>query len=88
MYSKIPAEVKPTPTSAKLRSHADRRRQRGEASSSFSSSSDPKFDKMNRMIESLATKLSKLEVEQNSGKTRLPGTFAPINPNPLKRANE
>lgn len=130
MYSKIPAEVKPTPTSAKLaytsafdsdfclllrerrcatlaemqdavlevesnimaakklKSHADRRRQRGKASSSTASSSDTKLDKMTRMIESLSAKISKLEVEQNSGKTRLPGTFAPRNPNPFTRTNE
>ncbi len=92
MYSKIPAEVKPTPTSAKLtyvndfdsdfcllsrerrcvtlvdmqdvalevesnimaaeklKSHADRRRQRSEASSSFASSAEPKLDKMTKMI--------------------------------------
>ena len=43
---------------------------------------------MTRMIESLDAKISKLEVEQNSGKTRFPNTFAPRNPNPFKRANE
>ena len=93
MYSKIPAEVKPSPTSAKLtyanafdsdfflllrerrcatlaymqdetlevesnimvakrlKSQADRRRQRGQASTSSTSSSEPKLDKMTRMIE-------------------------------------
>jgi len=40
------------------------------------------------MIKSLAAKLSKLEVEQNSGKTRLPSTFAPRNPNPFRRTNK
>ena len=129
MYSKIPVEVKPTPTSAKLtysnafdsdfylllrerrcatlariqeatlevesnimaagklKGHANRRRQRGEASSS-SSSSEPKIEKMTKMIESLAAKISKLKVEQSSGKARLPSTFAPRNPNPFRRANE
>lgn len=91
MYSKIPAKVKPTPTSAKLtyanafdldfclllserrcatladmqdatlevesnimaaeklKNHADRRRRRGEASSSSTSYSNPKLDKMTKM---------------------------------------
>lgn len=130
MYSKIRAEVNPTPTSAKLtyansfdsdfylllrerrcatladmqdvalevesnimaaeklKSQADRRRQRGQASTSSTSSSDPKLDKMNRIIESLAAKISKLGVEQNSGKTRQQSTFAPRNPNPFRRENE
>jgi len=129
MYSKILAELKPTPTSAKLtyanafdfdfclllrerrcatlvemqdtalevesnimvgeklKGHTDRRRQRGEASSS-SSSSEPKIDKMTKMIESLAAKISKLKVEQSSGKVRLPNTFGPRNPNPFRRENE
>jgi len=105
IYRKIPTEVKPTPTSAKityanafdsdfclllreircatlaemqdatlevkynimavekLKSHVDRRRQRGEASSSFTSSSEPELDKMTKMIESLAAEISKLKVE-------------------------
>ena len=105
MYSKILAEVKPTPTSTKLtyanafdsdfclllrerrcatladmqdaalevesnimateklKTHADRRRQRGEASSSSASSSEPKLDTMTKMIESLAAEISKLKVE-------------------------
>ena len=126
MYSKIPNEVKPTPTSVKLtyanafdsnfclllrerrcaslantqdatlevesnimvakklKSHADRRRQRGEASSSSASSSKPKLDKMTKMIESLATEISKLKVEQNSRNTRQQNAFAPRNPNPQK----
>ena len=130
MYSKIPAEVKPTPTSAKLtyanafdsdfcllfrerrcatladtqdatlevesnimaaeklKSHADRRRQRGEASSSSTSSSEPKLDEMPKMIESLAAEISKLKVEQSSGKARFQNTFAPKNQNPFRRANE
>ena len=127
MYSKIPAEVKPTPTSAKLtyanafdsdfclllrerrcatlaemqdaalevesnimvaeklKGHVDRRRWRGE-STSYSSSSEPKSDKMTKMIESLAAEISKLKVEQSSGKARLPNTFSPRNPNPYRRA--
>jgi len=72
----------------KLKSHTDRRRQRGEASSSSAPSSDTKLDKMTRMIESLSAKISKLEVEQNSGKTRLPGTFASRNLNPFRRTSE
>ena len=126
MYSKIPAEVKPTTTSArliyvsafdsdfclllrerrcdslvdmqdaalevesnimaaeKLKGNFDRRRQRGESSSS----SDPKIDKMTKTIESLASEISKLKVEQHPGKGRVPNTFAPRNPNPYRRANE
>ena len=72
----------------KLKGHADRRKQKGETSSSSTSSSEPKLDKMTKMIESLAAKISKLKVEQNSGKERLPNTFAPRNPNPFRRANE
>jgi len=47
----------------KLKSHADRRRQRGEPSSSSPSSSEPTLDKMTRKIESLAAKISKLKIE-------------------------
>jgi len=72
----------------KLKTHADRRRQRGEASSSSASSSEPKLDKMTKMIESLAAEISKLKVEQNSGRTRFQNTFAPRNANPFKRENE
>ena len=43
----------------KLKGNADRRRQRGEPSSS----SDPKIDRMARMIEKLAFGVSKLKVE-------------------------
>jgi len=129
MYSKIPAKVKPTPTSAKLtyanafdfefclllrerrcamlaemqdaalevesnitvveklKGHANRRRQRGETST-YSSSSEPKLDKMTKMIESLAAEISKLKVEQSSGKARLPNSFAPRNPSSFRRAND
>ena len=68
----------------KLKGNVDRRRQRVE----FSSSSDPEIDKMNNMIESLASEISKLKVEQNPGKGRVPNTFAPRNPNPYRRTNE
>ena len=68
----------------KLKGNADRRRQRGEPSSS----SNPKIDKMTKMIESLASEISKLKVEQHLGKGRVPNTFAPRNPNPYIRANE
>jgi len=104
MYSKIPAELKPTPTPTKLtyanafdsdfclllrerrcaaladmqgaalgvesnimaveklKTHTDRRRKISEASSSYASSSEPKLDKMTKMIESLAAEISKLKV--------------------------
>jgi len=130
MYSKIPAEVKPTPTTTKityansfdldfclllrerrcatlndmqeaalevesnimaeekLKCQVDRRRLKGEASSSHASTSEPKLDKMTKMIESLATEISKLKVEYALGKTRLQNKFAPRNPNPFRKANE
>jgi len=68
----------------KLKSNDDRRRQRDEPSSS----SDPKIDKMAKMIESLASEVSKLKVEQHSGNGRVPSAFAPPNQNPYRRANE
>ena len=70
----------------KLKGNVDRRRQRGESSSS----SNPKIDKMTKMIESLASKISKLEFEKHPGKGRAPNTFAPKNPhsNPYRRTNE
>ena len=40
------------------------------------------------MIDSLASKISKLKVEQHPGKGRVPNTFAPRNPKPYRRANE
>jgi len=43
----------------KLKGNVERRRQRGEPSSS----SDPKIDKMTKMIESLTFEISKLKVE-------------------------
>ena len=43
----------------KLKGNVDRRRQRGKSSSS----SDPKIDKMTKMIKSLAFEISKLKVE-------------------------
>ena len=49
----------------KIKSHTERRRQRGEASSSSTSSLEPKLDKMTRMIEPSTTEISKLKVEQN-----------------------
>jgi len=72
----------------KLKGQVDRRRLGGEASSSPTSTSKPKLDKMTKMIESLATEISKLKVEQTSGKTRQQRTFAPRNPNPFRKANE
>jgi len=72
----------------KLKSQANRRRQRNQASTSSTLSSKPKLDKITKMIESLAAEISKLKVEQNSGKTRQHNTFLPRNPNPFKRENE
>jgi len=43
---------------------------------------------MARMIESLASEVSKLKVEQHSGKGQAPNTFALPNPNPYRGANE
>jgi len=72
----------------KLKSHADRRRQRGENSSSSTSSLEHKLDKMTNMIESLAAEISTLKVEQSSRKARFQNIFSPRNPNPFRRANE
>jgi len=43
---------------------------------------------MTKMIESLAAEISKLKVEQSSGKARFQNTFVPKNPNPFRRENE
>jgi len=40
------------------------------------------------MIESLASEISQLKVEQHPRKGRVSNTFAPRNPNPYRRANE
>ena len=55
-----------------------------------SSSLDPNIDKMTKMIESLASKISKLKVQQHLGKGRVHNTFSRRNPNPnpYRRANE
>eukprot|EP00253_Pinus_taeda_P036066 PITA_36066 len=88
MYSKIPAEDAALEVESnimvaeKLKGNVDRRRQ----SDKSSLSSDPKIDKMTKMIESLASEISKLKVEQHPGKGRVPNTFAPPNPNSYKRA--
>jgi len=58
--------------------------ERGESLSSL----DPKIDKMTKMIESLASEISKLKVEKHSGKGRATNTFSPPNPNPYRRENE
>lgn len=71
----------------RLKGHADRRRQIGEASTSFSSS-EPKINKITKMIESLVAEISKLKVEESSGKSRLPNTFSPRNKNPFRRVND
>ena len=62
--------------SEKPNGNVDRMRQRGESSSSL----DPKIDKMTKMIESLASEISKLKFEQHPGKGRVSNTFAPRNP--------
>jgi len=67
-----------------LKGNVDRRRQKSESSSS----SDPKIDKMTKMIESLASKISKLKFEQHHGKGRVPNTFTLPSPNPYRRENE
>lgn len=51
----------------RLEGNSDRRIHRGE----ISSSSYPKIDKMAKMIESFAFEVSKLRVEQHSGKEQL-----------------
>jgi len=43
---------------------------------------------MTKMIESLAAEISKLKVEQTSGKTRQQNTFAPRNSSPFRKENE
>jgi len=70
----------------KLKGNVDRRRKRGKSSSSL----NPKIDKMTKMIESLASEISKLKVEQHPRKGRVHNTFTPTNPNPnpYRRANE
>jgi hypothetical protein len=128
MYSKIPAEIKPTATSAKitysnafdaefclllrerrsvtladmqdatlevesnilaaekLKGRGERRKQKGEASSS---SVDPNIEKMEKMIESLTSELSKMKLEnKHPTRGREPNTFIPRNPNPYRRNNE
>ena len=72
----------------KLKGQAERRRKRGQASTTSISSLEHKLDKMTKMIESLTVEISKLKVEQNSGKTRQQNTFAPRNPIPFRRAIE
>ena len=80
-----PLEVESNIMAAKkLKGNGDRRRQRGEPSSS----SDPKIDKMAKMIESLAFEVSKLKFEHHSGKGRVPNTFSPPNPKPYRREND
>jgi len=68
----------------KLKGHVEERRQRGESSSS----SDPKIDKMTKMIESLTSEVSKLKVKQHLGKGIVPNTFVPKNSNPYRKSNQ
>jgi hypothetical protein len=70
----------------KLKGREERRKQKGEASSS---SVDPNIEKMEKVIESLTSKLSKMKLEnKNPTKGREPNTFIPRNPNPYRRNNE
>jgi len=128
MYSKIPAEIKPTATSAKityanafdsefflllrerryvtlddmkdsvlevesnilstkkLKGRGDRRKQKGEASSS---SVDPNIENMAKMIESLTSEFSKMNIDNKQpGKGRDPNSFIPRNTNPYRINNE
>jgi len=126
MYSRILAEVKPTPTSAmltyvnafdsqfcpllrerrcasladmqdatfevesniiaveRLGGDADRRSQEGE----LSSSSDLKIEKLARMIESLASEVSRLEAEQYFEEAGALDAFSLPNPNLHREAQE
>jgi len=126
LYSRIPYEVKPTPTSAmltyanafdsqfclllrerrctslvdmqyaafevesnifaaeRLEGEAESRRQGGKSSSS----SDPKIDKLARMIELLASEVSRLEVEQYSEVAGAPCAFPLPSPDPYRGAQE
>lgn len=72
----------------KLKSQIDRRKPRGEVSSPQAPTSEPKLDKMTKMIESLAAEVSRLKVEQASSKTKQQNTFAPRSPNPFRKAND
>jgi hypothetical protein len=70
----------------KLKDGGERRKQKGEASSS---SVDPNIEKMEKMIESLTSQLSKMNLENKQpAKGREPNTFIPRNPNPYRRNNE
>jgi hypothetical protein len=133
MYSKIPAKIKPSDTSAKityansfdsefclllrerrsptlslmqdsalevesnilaahkLKGNTDRRKPRDEASSS--SNSNPKLDKMAKMLESLTSEISKLKIE-NKQPVKGRGTYdytnrnSNQNPNNFRRNNQ
>jgi len=43
---------------------------------------------MTKMMESFSVEISKMKVEQNSGKTRKQNAFSPRNQNPFRKANE
>jgi hypothetical protein len=70
--------------SQKLKGTFDRRRPRNEASSS--SSADPKFDKMDKMIESLTSEISKIKIE-NKQPVKGRGTYDSIGRNPNQNPN-
>jgi hypothetical protein len=70
----------------KLKGRGDRRKQKGEASSS---SVDPNIENRANMIESLTSELSKMKIENKQpGKGRDHNAFIPRNPNPYRRNNE
>ena len=126
MYNRMPAEVRPTPTSAmltyantfnsqfclllrerrctsladmqsaafeveaniiaaeRLEGDAEERRQGGE----FSSSYEPEIDELARMIEFLASEVSKLKPEQYFEEAGAPCDFSLLKPNPYREMKE
>jgi hypothetical protein len=70
--------------SQKLKGNSDRRRPRNEASSS--SSADPKLDKMDKMLESITSEISKLKIE-NKKPIKGRGTYDYVGGNPNQNPN-
>lgn len=69
----------------RLEGDAESRREGGESSSS-SSSSEHEIDELARMIEFLASEVSKLRVEQYSKEVGAPCSISHPTPNPYKGA--
>jgi hypothetical protein len=74
----------------KLKGNTDRRKPRDEASSS--SNANPKLDKMDKMLESLTSEISKLKIENNKpvkgrGTYDYAGRNPNQNPNNFRRNN-